>query len=96
MATILNLSHHRPPDFINFDWYERYEREMGEAEFRKYVNRVWGALLDMPVDSVFLIEKYVEPKNYEMFVKVACLFLFEEKIRWYDFNEEFTVIKRYK
>jgi len=95
-TTTLNLKHYRPDDFKNFDWYEQCEREMGEDVFRRYVNRVWGVLLALPIDGKFFIEKMVEPENYEMFVKVACLFMFEDKTGWFEFNEEFTVIKRYK
>ena len=87
----MNLSHHRL----------KYESEinpflekMGTVEFFKYGNRVFKHLEDMKSGSKFDIVKHVEEKNWELFIKLACLYNHWNYGHPLSFNEEFTVITK--
>ncbi|NDV45822.1 hypothetical protein D0T49_01995 [Paludibacter sp. 221] len=89
----INLIHHRPEDLNDFSWYEEYEKQMGEKELRSYVNKVYGLLMDLPEGESFSITAKVDPRNYNLFIKAACLFISEQKAQNFEFNSKFTEIR---
>jgi len=83
-----NLSKYK---MTSYSWYEEYEQKMGEQTLRDYVNKVWKTLLELKLgQSLDVIEK-VDPKRYDLFVKVGCLFIQENNMN-YEFNNEYTKI----
>lgn len=93
---MLDLSEHRINPVVDTDWYYDYEKKMGEKEFRSYINRVYGELMALPEGKEFSIEDNVCPQNYDLFVKIGCLFVCEMKNENFEFNSRFTVIRRLK
>lgn len=79
----------------DYGWVELYKNKMGDAQFRDYLNSVYRQLLSLQVGQYFDIVKNVRSENYELFVKICCLFISEEHGN-YEFFGNYTKIKRYE
>lgn len=93
---MLDLSAHRIDPMKDTDWYYDYERKMGHEQFQKYVNRIYGVLIELHEGESFSIVRHVAPENYDLFVKIGCLFINEMKYENFEFNSTFTAIRRIK
>jgi len=89
----MNLSHHKPPSLSDPTWINESIAKMGDAEFWKYKKSVYDFLDKMKVGQSLPILKWVEPVNYDLFIKIACCFISESQC-CYQFNPEHTTIKR--
>lgn len=78
----IDLSKHRMNDY---DWVDKYINERGRDEFYKYLNSVYGFLLEMKPGTFFRIEGNVKPENIDLFIKICCLLICER----YDSKQEF-------
>ncbi len=94
MEGALDLSAYRIDPLVDTAWYDDYERKMGGTAFRAYINRVYGELLDLKEGQFFSIPENVCPQNYDLFVKIGCLFICEMKRGNFEFNSRFTEIRR--
>lgn len=63
--------------------------------FMTFVNGVYKALMEMKPGDRYEFELHVKPQNRELFVKVACMFINEQKDNDYVFTDNtFRVIQR--
>jgi|GEM_PF-6825078 len=82
-----------------WDWCNKYSELMGAEAFKKYVSEVYKMLLNMKPGAVFHIDKKVKPDNVDLFIKICCMFLYEQnaskakKIITHTFNASCTQIK---
>lgn len=79
----------------DYGWVESYKSKMGDAQFRDYLNSVYRQLITLHPGQYFDIVKNVRSENYELFVKICCLFIVEGHSN-YEFFGNYTKIKRYE
>ena len=87
----MNYSHYR---LNNDDELVESKIELGEAHFDKFINKVYGCLLRLQPGQSFQIENRVTDVNRKHFIKMACLFILEQRSRCYVFNADYNQIKR--
>ncbi|MGL5682584.1 MAG: hypothetical protein ACRDDZ_05940 [Marinifilaceae bacterium] len=87
----MNLSHHRLQDD---DSLERIMERMGCESFVTYQLKIIAMLKAMAPGARFPILKYVDPANYELFIKVVCKYIVWRGDMEFVFNDQFNVIIR--
>ena len=92
-STIMNLSTHAPASLADPTWITEFIVKMGESEFWAYKKSVYDFLDKLKVHQSLSVEAWVEPVNYDLFIKIACCFISESQF-CYQFNPENTTIKR--
>lgn len=65
------------------------KKTMGESEFKAFSFRVYKRLAKMKEGDKFNIEKKVSEENRDLFIKVACCYIYDFP-GFMIFNEEFT------
>jgi hypothetical protein len=88
----MNLEQYLPESFTDDKWIRYYEKIMGDKLY-DYRNNVARQLFAMKTDQAFKITEWVDPRNFDLFMKVAACFVQESK-GCYVFRENFTVIKK--
>lgn len=89
----MNLSHHAPKSFSDPTWIDEYIAKMGENEFWKFKDKTYKLLDSMNVGYTLPITAWAEVWNYDLFVKIACFYIYESEC-CYQINKEHTIIKR--
>ena len=87
----MNLSHHKLESLLDHVWLDDAIREMGEKKFSKYVDNLYKLLYSLKVGEKLVVEKWVKPERYHLFIKIACCFLSETEC-CYEFNTDYTII----
>jgi hypothetical protein len=91
-----NYTHHLLHDW---DWYKTYQSLLGKDKYQEYFNRVYAMLFEIPEEKFFDIEKNVSEENRDLFIKICCLFVLEQRRYigdFWTFNETFTQFKHIK
>lgn len=86
--TGISLVQYRMTDW---DWIHIYKTRMGNDPFHEYVNNVYRQLLSIKRGTYFDITKHVQKGNYEIFVKIGCMFITEGHPE-YEFSTDYTKI----
>lgn len=68
--------------------------ELGDYNFDKFMNKVYGCLLRLIPGQTFQIENRVTDVNRKHFIRMSCQFILEQRSRCYVFNSEYNQIKR--
>ena len=79
---------------INWNWIREYRSSMGEKEFNDYFGKIYLFLLQLPEGKYFDISQNVTEKNRDIFIKICCLFIIEQrksKNDYYVFNENYNL-----
>ena len=92
-STIMNLSTHAPASFADPTWITEFIVKMGESEFWAYKKSVYDFLDKLKVHQSLSVEAWVEPVNYDLFIKIASCFISESNY-CFKINPEYTIIKR--
>lgn len=87
-----DLSRYRMTDY---GWVESYKNKMGATQFREYLHGVYRQLFSLHIGQYFDILKNVRSENYEIFIKICCLFISEGNSN-YEFFANYTKIRRYE
>lgn len=80
------------------DWYGQYIGERGCEALDSYIHAVYSLLQKMKPGSFFDISKNVKPGNIDLFIKICCLFILEQRrarkeaSSYYVFSEDYTKI----
>lgn len=77
----------------DYSFIEEYEKKMGQNYFRKYRDDVYIFLINMKVDEKFSIERNVKKENFDLFIKIICLFILEGHPD-YEFTNDYKFVKR--
>ncbi len=88
----MNLSHHILQSYTDNTWIQEYILKMGEENFYQYKDKVYNRLYQLEVGQSISIVKWVEPQNYDLFIKIACCFMSETHGCYY-FYDNHTIIK---
>jgi len=88
-----DLSKYRLESFIDPGWFNHYVSKMGEEKFWEYKNKVYKFLRSLKVGESIEVEKWCEPVNYDLFIKITCCFISESK-GCYCFKSNYSIIKR--
>lgn len=88
----LDLSSHKPPTGSD-QWIAEYQAKMGIDAFYEYQKNLCDLLYKMEVGQSLHITDWAKSENYDLFVKLAHLFLSDSQC-CYQPNKEFTIIKR--
>ena len=88
----LDLSSHKPPTGSD-KWIEEYQDKMGIDAFYEYQRNLCNLLYKMEVGQSLHITDWAKSENYDLFVKLAHLFISDSQC-CYQANPEFTIIKR--
>jgi hypothetical protein len=62
--------------------------------FMIFVNGVYKVLMEMKPGDLYEFELYVKPENRELFVKVACMFINDQKENDYVFTQDWNAVRR--
>ena len=87
----MNLSHYCLKSLTDPKWMEDAITEMGEEKFRTYYLQIYKTLEDLKIGERLMIEKWVKPERYYLFIKISCCF-FSETECCYEFNSDYTII----
>lgn len=74
---------------------KNYKKNGGEA-FLKYYAAMKSFLDKLPYDSFFDICKNIPEKNWEKFIKTACVYMVEQAFDEVRFSDDYLFIKRRK
>jgi len=88
----LDLSSHKPPTGSD-KWIAEYQAKMGIDAFYKHQKKLCDLLYKLEVGQWIYIPDWSEKENYDLFVKLAHLFISDSQC-CYQTNPEFTIIKR--
>jgi len=88
----LDLSGHKPLTGSD-KWITEYQAKMGIDAFYEYQKNLYDLLYKMEVGQSLHITDWANPENYDLFVKLAHLFISDSQC-CYQPNKEFTIIKR--
>ena len=81
----MDLTHHHLDSLTDDSWI-KYISKMGEDALYEYKNKVYKFLYNLKVGESISIEKWVETENYDLFIKIACCFMSEQKGSYYFYN----------
>lgn len=87
-----DLSRYRMNDYA---WIEIYKKKMGNQAFYEYRDSVYHQLMSLQPGQYFDIVKNVRQENYEVFIKICCMFISESNSN-YEFFANYTKIKHYE
>jgi len=87
----MNLSEHKLSSLSDDSWILTAIAEMGEDKFWTYKHQVYKLLDELKIGERLLIEKWVKPSLYYLFIKVTCCY-FSETECCYEFNTDYTII----
>ena len=87
----MDLTHHHLDSLTDDSWIKEYISKMGEAALYEYKNKVYKFLYNLKVGESISIEKWVETENYDLFIKIACCFMSEQKGSYYFYNNHTTI-----
>lgn len=88
----MDLSQHILQSYTDNTWIREYILKMGEENFYQYKEKVYNRLYQLEVGQSISIVKWVEPQNYDLFIKIACCFMSETHGCYY-FYAKHTIIK---
>lgn len=80
-----------PESVSDRSWLESYEAKMGEKELMSYKNKVYHFLNELKVGQSINVEDWVEPKSYDLFMKIAFCFMLEQNGE-YRFENGYKII----
>ena len=78
----------------NWDWFSRYRSQMRKEQFNDFFQKVYSCLLQIPEGKHFDITKNVTEKSRDIFIKICCLFILEQRKSvgdYWVFNENYTL-----
>ena len=87
-----DLSQHRLLSLTDDTWIKEYSAKMGEDKLYEYKNKVYKQLYSLEFGKSMSVIDWVQPENYDLFIKVACCFISESN-GCYLFYNNFTIIK---
>ena len=83
----MDFRHYLLQSLTDPTWINEYAAKMGEQALYAYKNEVYKALYNLQFGESIVIEKWVKPENYDLFVKICCCFISESE-GCYQFNVE--------
>ena len=87
----MDLSQYELKSFSDPEWIEKYIAKMGEEQFWLYRDKVYSELDELKLGEKFAIQKWVNASNYDLFMKIASVYIAESNY-CYEFNPECTII----
>ena len=64
----------------NREWCNEYRSRMGKEQYDDFFQKVYSHLLQLPEGKYFDIEKNVTEENRDLFIKICCLFILEQRM----------------
>lgn len=72
-----DYSHHK---LQNWEWCNEYRSLMGKEQYNDFFEKVYSCILQIPEGKQFDITKNVTEKSRDIFIKICCLFILEQRI----------------
>ena len=72
----INFSKHRMNDW---NWIQEYKSIMDKEQYNNFFQKVYSTLFQIPQGKYFDISKNVTEKNRDIFIKICCLFILEQR-----------------
>ena len=79
----------------DWDWVERYAKQMGDKALVDYSHKLFNYLHALPDDSETDISRIVKRENEDLFAKLVCRFNYENTLNLC-FSADFKKIRKYE
>ncbi len=89
----MNSSNYSNFRMINWDWIQQYQSIMGKGQYKDFFDKVYARLLLVPEGKYLDIDRYVTEKSRDIFIKISCLFILEQRQAvgdYWCFNEKYN------
>ena len=79
----------------DWDWVERYAKQMGDEALVDYSRKLFNYLHALPDDSEIEVSHIVQRKNEDLFAKLVCRYNYENTLNLC-FSADFKKIRKYE
>lgn len=79
----------------DWDWVERYAKQMGDKALVDYSHKLFNYLHALPDDSETEISRIVKRENEDLFAKLVCRYNYENTLNLC-FSADFKKIRKYE
>lgn len=79
----------------DWDWVERYAKQMGDKALVDYSHKLFNYMHALPDDSETEISRIVKRENEDLFAKLVCRFNYENSLNLC-FSADFKKIRKYE
>ena len=79
----------------DWDWVERYAKQMGDKALVDYSRKLFNYLHALPDDSEIEVSQIVKRENEDLFAKLICRYNYENTLN-ICFSADFKKIRKYE
>ena len=79
----------------DWDWVERYAKQMGDEALVDYSRKLFNYLHALPDDSEIEVSRIVKRENEDLFAKLVCRYNYENTLNLC-FSADFKKIRKYE